>query len=169
MMMNCDQIIDALESLSGCEELPDQVLVHAKSCVACKGKLARARNLVTLIRKLPVPAAPPGLRSRVLGSRVSASVPRGGGVPAQPIYRRRLVRVAAAAILLVGVSAAFLVERDPALSYQPLELTVLPMAENGPSDEEFALEVMYGPGIPIGEFQESEGTGGDDAGSANDR
>lgn len=173
--MNCEQFLGALEALAGCETLPDQVLQHTSSCAACERKLAHARNLVALLRKLPIPVAPPGLRSRVL-----AGVSADRVAPVRPIYRRRLAQVAAAAILLIGVSVTHLVvqrdlvQRDPGLSYQSLELTVLPMAESGTSDEEFALEVMYGPGIPIGEFQDSEDSGGEESdgdapGSADDR
>ena len=148
--MKCDRFLRQLEVLADCEMPPDEYEEHALACAACRRKLARARSLASLLRSLPPSAPPPDLRSKVQSA-----------ARRRPVHSLRLLRVAAAILVLVGATSAVLLLGSQGLSYEPLDLTVLPMAENGPSDEEHALEVMYGPGIPIGESAR-KGSGGED-------
>ncbi len=157
MQMNCEMFNERLEAMADGELLPEEYGQHECACVACRLRLARARSLASLLRSLPPADPPPGLKAAV----VSAGRRR-------PLHSLKLLRVAAAILVMVGLSAGIALLTSRGLSYQPLELTVLPMAENGPSDEEYALEVMYGPGIPISETSK-EGSGGEDRGAAEKR
>jgi predicted anti-sigma-YlaC factor YlaD len=155
--MNCERFLGQLEDLADRELPPAECEAHAAVCAECRRKLVRARSLASLLRSLPAPSPPPALRARVLAA-----------ARRRPAYSMMMVRVAAAIFVLIGVSYGIAFRIAGGSSYEPLDLTVLPMAENGPADEEFALEVMYGPGIPIGD-PGPEGIGSEGLGSSNDR
>jgi anti-sigma factor RsiW len=156
--MDCERFLDRLESLAEGEIPPGEFERHGSACPACAKKLSRARNLAVLLRSVPAAGPPRDLKARVLSAAFRP-----------PAYRRPLVLVAAAILVLVGLSSAAAGLLWPGRAYEPLDLTVLRMAEQNSAEEDFAIELMYGPGVPIGELSAAEGVGDDDDGFADDR
>jgi anti-sigma factor RsiW len=137
--MECSRFLGALEALVDGESPGDEFDRHAAECASCGLKLARARHLVTLLRGAHRPAPPPELRAAVF----AAARP-------EPLRRLRLARVAAAVLVFVSLSAAIGGLLTGGEDYVPLDLTVLPLTESGATDDEQALELMFGPSTPIG-------------------
>ena len=92
--MNCEMFNERLEAMAAGELLPDEYEQHGCACAACRRKLARARGLAALLRSLSPAVPPPGLKAAVM----SAGRKR-------PLHSLRLLRVAAALLVMIGLSA----------------------------------------------------------------
>lgn len=93
------------DDLAGKEELQ----AHLSACPPCAAEAARHLLLLDLLEGLPAVPAPPGLRERIL-ARLEGE--------AEPVFTWRW---AAAALLLLGLAAGFLLGRS--LSPPPAENT----------------------------------------------
>jgi hypothetical protein len=84
-------------------EARSQIQTHLESCAACGSELRELRSTVSLLRRLPEPAQPPGLADAVM-----ARVARDAQRPARVV---QLVRLAAeprfAAALAAGIAGLF--------------------------------------------------------------
>lgn len=150
----CSQFQELVESFVDGESAAaeaDFVRVHAAACATCREELARARELVRELRRLPPLSCPPRVTAAVL-ARAAAEVGEGGPAPAAarriphrfgggwrrlsaaPAWGPALAAAAAAAFL----SAALLIPR-PATSPTPA-MTAAELAE---AQQEIKLAFAY--------------------------
>ncbi len=65
--MFCDEALDAVEAIAADDRTPDgRVAAHLATCPNCAAALVSARALDQLLKRRPVPAAPPQFTSRTL-------------------------------------------------------------------------------------------------------
>jgi hypothetical protein len=135
--MDCEAFESLIGSLAG--ENADALPPHARECPACAERLRRARLLVTAIQDLPREEAPPVPAAAILARHRAGRRALG----------RRVLRAAAALLLLAGIGAAVGSVLRAGPGYRPLDLVFVQVSANGDSDEEIALEEVYGPDMSI--------------------
>jgi len=108
---------------------------HVRGCPACSRRLERARLLGTMIGSLPRPTPPVGVLDAV---RVQAR---------RRVPRILLARIAAAVLFVAACGFALYLSADGSPGYRLLDVEVV--VESSPTDQEPALDWIYGPDVPI--------------------
>ncbi|MFW6107497.1 MAG: anti-sigma factor family protein [bacterium] len=126
--MRCEQVREKLDAYAADEltaGVREQVADHLAACEGCRQALARQRHLAALLRGVPAPPVPDGFRARLMVAareRLSARE-RPVTAPASPWrwWRSASVpmRLAAAAVLVLGLSLGALMGLDAARSASP--------------------------------------------------
>jgi len=137
--MDCDMFLKRLESLSETGAAEAGTVEHARSCQGCRQRLARARVVTETLRGLP--RARP---AELVDSRILAEARR-----VRPRAAARLLRVAAALVLVAGGGIAVLLLHDSDSSYPRLDLKVVVERGNDVGVEDVFLVEMFGPETPI--------------------